>query len=107
MGKAERGWQDTEAVLDYSGKRRREAILKYEMYVKEGLVYGKRHELTGGGLIPSMGSWGEVLSLRRKGIKVASDDRLLGSSGSPLSWSNDLGSKSDRECRGVTGNREV
>jgi putative transposase len=32
----------------------------------------------GGGLIRSLGGWSQVLSLRRKGIKVASDERILG-----------------------------
>ena len=33
----------------------------------------------GGGLIRSMGGWSEVLSLRRKGEKTVSDERILGS----------------------------
>jgi len=33
----------------------------------------------GGGLIRSLGGWSEVLSLRRKGEKRASDERILGS----------------------------
>lgn len=80
MGRVKRNWQDTEAVLEYFGKRRGKAIEKYEQYVKEGIENGKRNDLTGGGLVRSMGGWAEVLSLRRKGIKVASDDRILGSS---------------------------
>ena len=32
----------------------------------------------GGGLIRSLGGWSQVLSLRRKGVKVASDGRILG-----------------------------
>jgi putative transposase len=33
----------------------------------------------GGGLIRSMGGWSQVLSLRRKGDQVSSDQRILGS----------------------------
>jgi len=33
----------------------------------------------GGGLIRSLGGWGQVVSLRRRGIKTAYDDRILGS----------------------------
>jgi hypothetical protein len=80
MGRIKRDWQDTETVLEYFGKRRGKAIEKYEQYVKEGIEKGKRDDLTGGGLVRSMGGWAEVLSLRRKGITVASDDRILGSS---------------------------
>jgi REP element-mobilizing transposase RayT len=80
MGRIKRDWQDTEAVLEYFGKRRGKAIENYAQYVEEGIAKGKRHDLTGGGLIRSMGGWAEVLSLRRKGIKVVSDDRILGCS---------------------------
>ena len=34
----------------------------------------------GGGLVRSLGGWSQVLALRRKGGKPASDDRILGSS---------------------------
>jgi putative transposase len=36
--------------------------------------------LVGGELIRSLGGWSQVLSIRRKGEKVASDQRILGSS---------------------------
>ncbi|MBW1678525.1 MAG: hypothetical protein JRJ08_00005, partial [Deltaproteobacteria bacterium] len=80
MGRVKRDWQDTETVLGYFGKRRKEAILKYAGYVKEGIKQGRRPDLVGGGLIRSLGGWSEVVSLRRKGIKVVSDERILGSS---------------------------
>jgi len=35
--------------------------------------------LVGGGLIRSLGGWSEVLSLRRRGEKTVSDERILGS----------------------------
>lgn len=80
MGRVERDWQDTDTVLAYFGKRRREAIGRYESFIEDGISQGRRPELVGGGLVRSTGGWSEVLSLRRKGIKVASDDRILGSS---------------------------
>ena len=46
--------------------------------MREGVSHGKRPELVGGGLIRSLGGWSQVLSFRRKGIKVASDERILG-----------------------------
>jgi hypothetical protein len=39
---------------------------------------GRRPELVGGGLIRSSGGWSEVLSLRKRGEKEASDQRILG-----------------------------
>jgi hypothetical protein len=79
MGRVEREWQDTEAVLSYFGKRRKQAVKHYEEFIKEGISQGRRPELVGGGLIRSLGGWSQVLSLRRKGVKVASDERILGS----------------------------
>jgi putative transposase len=77
MGRLKRGWQDIDTIIAYFGKGR-QAVEKYEQYVKEGISQGKRPELVGGGLIRSLGGWSQVLSLRRKGIKIASDERILG-----------------------------
>ena len=35
MGRANRGWQDTDTVLSYFGSRRKEATLRYEEFVRE------------------------------------------------------------------------
>ena len=51
----------------------------YNRFVEQGITQGKRKELVGGGLIRSLGGWSQVLSLRRRGEKVASDQRILGS----------------------------
>jgi len=77
MGRVERKWQDIDTVLGYFG-RGRKAVEKYEQFVREGVSQGRRPELVGGGLIRSLGGWSQVLSLKRKGIKVASDERILG-----------------------------
>ncbi len=77
MGRVKWDWQDIDIVLAYFGKGRK-AVEKYEQYVREGISLGKRSELVGGGLIRSLGGWSQVLSFRRKGIKVASDERVLG-----------------------------
>ena len=77
MGFQKREWQDTDYVLSYFGKgvgRRR----KYLRFVGEGIGIGRKPELVGGGLIRSMGGWSEVLALRRRGEKTASDERILG-----------------------------
>jgi putative transposase len=79
MGVAQRTWQDTAAVLSYFGRKRREAIGQYEAFVGEGVAQGRRPELVGGGLIRSQGGWSQVLPLRRKGMRIASDERILGS----------------------------
>jgi putative transposase len=79
MGRVKRDWQEIDTVVGYFGKGRR-AVEKYEQYVREGISHGKRPELVGGGLIRTLGGWSQVLSLRRKGMKVASDERILGGS---------------------------
>jgi hypothetical protein len=77
MGRVRQDWQDIETVLGYFGKGRK-AVERYEQYVKEGISHGQRPQLVGGGLIRSLGGWSQVLSLRRKGVKVAFDERVLG-----------------------------
>jgi hypothetical protein len=66
-------------VLGYFGRRKKRAIAAYENYVREGIERGRRPELVGGGLIRSLGGWSQVLSLRRRGEGMASDERILGS----------------------------
>lgn len=77
MGRVKRAWQDITTVLAYFGKGQK-AAEKYEQFVKEGVSQGRRPELVGGGLIRSIGGWSQVLSLRRRRIRVASDQRVLG-----------------------------
>jgi REP element-mobilizing transposase RayT len=78
LGRVKREWQEVGTVLAYFGKRRKEAMRKYERYVAEGVGMGKRSELVGGGLIRSMGGWSEVVSLRRRDEREAWDERILG-----------------------------
>ena len=80
MGIVKRQWQDRDTILAYFGKRRKRAIEKYEDFVEEGVKVGGRPDLVGGGLIRSLGGWSQVLSLKRAGSKVFSDERILGSS---------------------------
>jgi len=77
MGYVTRDWQDTEYVLSYFGKRH-DSRKNYLRFIKKGFSQGRRPELVGGGLIRSLGTWAEVLALRRRGEKQASDQRILG-----------------------------
>jgi putative transposase len=78
MGRVVRPWQDTATVLGYFSRRRRQAIERYVAFVAEGIPRGRRPELVGGGLVRSLGGWAQVLPLRRRGLHVASDARILG-----------------------------
>ena len=81
MGKKKRRWQDVEYVLGFFGARVGEARKRYGSYVKEGIVLGRRPELTGGGLIRSLGGWDEVKKKRLRGQdRIKSDQRILGES---------------------------
>lgn len=78
-GAVPREWQDTETILAYFARSRRQARECYATYVGEGVAIGRRPDLVGGGLIRSLGGWSQVLAFRGKGEKVASDERILGS----------------------------
>jgi putative transposase len=78
MGKISRPWQDGDYVLSWFGKREGAARKAYRGYVEEGIFQGQRPELVGGGLIRSLGDWSAVLSMRRAGDRVWTDERILG-----------------------------
>jgi len=82
MGKRKWPWQDVDYVLRFFGVTVRKARNAYEAYVKEGVDQGRREELTGGGLIRSLGGWSEVKRAREVSRDhVMSDVRILGDSG--------------------------
>jgi len=81
MGRKKRPWQDVDYVLSYFGDTLQRARKDYFSYVKAALDQGRPNELTGGGLIRSLGGWAEV---RKHGLKgqqhIKSDERILGES---------------------------
>jgi REP element-mobilizing transposase RayT len=79
MGTVERPWQDTDEVLKRFGGSVSTARESYLRFVTDGVDEGERPDLTGGGLIRSAGGWSEVLAMRQKKQRMASDDRILGS----------------------------
>ena len=81
MGRRIRPWQDVEYVLSYFGKTPGRAKKAYYSYVEAGIEQGRRKELTGGGLIRSLGGWAEVSKYGLKGEgHFKSDERILGES---------------------------
>ena len=75
----ENKWMDIEHVLAQFGETRRQGMREYRRFMTEGLTMGKQPELTGGGLIRSLGVWSQVLSQQRKRQREESDERILGS----------------------------
>lgn len=81
MGKKDRPWQDVEYVLGYFGTTAARAKKAYLDFMEEGIAQGRREDLTGGGLIRSVGGWAEVKQLKRQSHgHMMSDERILGES---------------------------
>lgn len=66
-------------VLGYFGDREASAVELYREHIESMSSQGRQSELTGGGLVRSMGGWSEVKSLRQRGEKQFCDERILGS----------------------------
>ena len=81
VGKYKSDWQEVSYVLSHFGKTPNVARKKYATYVKEGYGQGRRPELTGGGLIRSLGGWAALKKMRLAGHdRVKGDERILGDS---------------------------
>lgn len=78
LGKKKNSWQDAQYVLAHFAKKATVARRKYRAYVKEGIGQGRRPDLTGGGLIRSLGGWSKVKDLRKADLRVKGDERILG-----------------------------
>jgi REP element-mobilizing transposase RayT len=80
LGKMKRDWQRVGYVLGFFGKRKSDARKAYRQFVKKGVVQGRRPELTGGGLVRSIGGWAALRALRSETVRVKGDERILGDS---------------------------
>jgi len=70
-------WQQVDYVLGFFGKIKAEARKSYRTFVAKGVEQGQRPELTGGGLLRSVGGWAELVALRSGSDWVKSDERIL------------------------------
>jgi REP element-mobilizing transposase RayT len=80
LGKRKNDWQDTQYVLRLFGKRVSSSRRHYREFVEKGLTIGRRSDLTGGGLIRSVGGWKALKALSNLKIHAKSDERILGDS---------------------------
>jgi putative transposase len=80
MGRIKCDWQDTDHVLSLFGKEAGAARKSYASFIAEGINQGRRPELVGGGLLRSVGGWSALAANRSKGLRLMSDERILGSS---------------------------
>jgi REP element-mobilizing transposase RayT len=80
MGKIEQPWQNTDYVYRLFSNRKKEARMTYRKFVENGIAEGNRPDLTGGGLLRSIGGWTGLKDFRKAGIRVKGDERILGDS---------------------------
>jgi putative transposase len=78
LGNAVAGWQNTKYILRLFGGKLPVARRYYREFVQKGVAAGRRRELTGGGLIRSIGGWSAAKLLRKAGALQKGDERILG-----------------------------
>lgn len=71
-------WQDTNYILRCFGRSTAEARSAYRKFVHNGIAQGRKHELTGGGLVRSSGGWAAVKAFRKAKERIKGDERILG-----------------------------
>ncbi len=65
-----RDWQQVDYVLGFFGKRKSDARKAYRQFVKKEVLQGSRPELTGGGLLRSVGGWTALSALKGEAVRV-------------------------------------
>jgi REP element-mobilizing transposase RayT len=80
MGQVKHQWHQADYVLRLFGNTVKAARKEYISFVSKGVALGRRTDLVGGGLIRSHGGWTAIKYLRSNGVRVHSDERILGSS---------------------------
>jgi hypothetical protein len=79
MGKLKHSWQDIGYILKlFDAGKRSIARRRYREFIEKGISDGRRHDLTGGGLLRSAGGWSIVKTLRRRESRMKGDERILG-----------------------------
>jgi len=78
IGREKAEWQNTGEVLGMFGDHTGPARRLYKSFVAKSITEGKRQDLTGGGLLRSVGGWEEVRTLRKEQVYQRNDERILG-----------------------------
>lgn len=78
LGRFERSWLDERYVLKTFAEDHEEGRQRYEEYVAKAAGWGRRYDLTGGGLLRSIGGWEELKHQRKSGGRIKGDERILG-----------------------------
>lgn len=77
VGKPTNAWQDVDSVLRHFGRSKDLARKRYREFVEKGIEKGQDPQLTGGGLLRSVGGWGVLKSNRKMNVHVKGDERIL------------------------------
>ncbi|MBW1696785.1 MAG: transposase [Deltaproteobacteria bacterium] len=105
MNKKKHRWQNVDYVYGLFSEKRRLARARYRIFVEKGILEGKRPDLTGGGLLRSIGGWTVLKGLRKVGIRLKGDERILGSSDFVESAKEELEQKYDLIDKGYDFDR--
>ena len=97
MNKIRRRWQDTGYVLSCFGQSVAVGRRNYCAFIAAGWEQGRIPELTGGGLVRSLGGWTALKKIRLKGQeRLKGDERILGDSEFVLSVLAEANEKYER-----------
>jgi len=80
MNKTKQAWQNVDDVYRLFSDNKGLARKRYLVFMEKGVSEGKQPDLTGGGLLRSTGGWTALKELRKSGIRVKGDERILGDS---------------------------
>ena len=76
MNQTAQPWQNIDYVLGLFSDQKPSARRKYRAFVEKGATEGKRTDLTGGGLLRSVGGWTILKTIRKAGVRVKGDERI-------------------------------
>ena len=80
MNKTNHSWQNIDYIYSLFSDNKKSARTRYRVFVEKGIPEGNRPDLTGGGLLRSIGGWAVLKGFRKAGIRVKGDERILGDS---------------------------
>jgi putative transposase len=80
MNKTKQSWQNIDYIYELFSNNKNSGRTKYRAFVKNGIPEGSRPDLTGGGLLRSIGGWATLKGVRKAGLRVKGDERILGDS---------------------------
>jgi hypothetical protein len=78
MGKIKVAFQNESYILRLFGDKVFPTRRRYRDFVEKGIADSKRPELTGRGLIRSVGGWAAAKALRRANALQKGDEQILG-----------------------------